>query len=48
MRKKLVIPATLLFTAALSWQAKASTFDFSFAGPGLSGTACRGAGFQGC
>jgi hypothetical protein len=38
MRKKLVIPATLLFTAAFPWQARASTFDFSFAGGGVSGT----------
>jgi len=30
--------ATLLLAAALPWQAEASTFDFSFAGPGVSGT----------
>ncbi len=38
MLKKLVVPATLLFAASLSWQANASTFDFTFAGPGVSGT----------
>ncbi len=38
LRKKLVIAATLLIGASLSWQANASTFDFSFAGPGVSGT----------
>ena len=38
MRNKLVISATLLLAAStLPWQAKASTFDFSFAGPGVSG-----------
>ncbi len=38
MRNKLVVSATLAFAALLPWQANASTFDFSFAGPGVSGT----------
>lgn len=38
MRKKLVLSATLLFAASLPWQANASTFGFSFAGDGVSGT----------
>ncbi len=38
MRKTLVVSATLLLAASLSSQANASTFDFSFAGPGVSGT----------
>lgn len=38
MRKKLVVSATLLLAGSLSWQAKASTFDFSLVGPGVSGT----------
>ncbi len=38
MRKKLVVSATLLLAASLSWEAQASTFDFNFAGPGVSGT----------
>ena len=38
MRKKLVVSATLLLAASLPWQANASTFAFSFAGPGVSGT----------
>ena len=37
MSKKLVVSATLLFAASLPWQANASTFDFSFTGPGVSG-----------
>jgi PEP-CTERM motif-containing protein len=37
-RKKLVVSTTLLLAGALSWPAKASTFDFSFAGGGVSGT----------
>jgi hypothetical protein len=38
IRKKIVISATLLFAAAsLPWQANASTFSFTFAGPGVSG-----------
>jgi hypothetical protein len=37
MRKKLIVSATLLFAASLSWQASASTFDFRFAGAGVSG-----------
>lgn len=38
-RKTLTVSATLLFAAAsLPWQANASTFDFTFAGPGVSGT----------
>jgi hypothetical protein len=38
MRKNFVVSATLLFAASLPWQANASTFDFSFAGAGVSGT----------
>ncbi|HEY3937583.1 MAG TPA: PEP-CTERM sorting domain-containing protein [Bryobacteraceae bacterium] len=38
MRKQIVVSATFLFAASLAWQAKASTFAFSFAGPGVSGT----------
>ena len=38
MRKKLVVSATLLLAGSLSWQANASTFDFSFTGSGVSGT----------
>jgi hypothetical protein len=38
MRKKLVVSATLFLAASLPWQANASTFDFSFAGAGVSGT----------
>ena len=39
MAKTLVVSATLLFAASLAWQAKASTIvNFSFAGPGVSGT----------
>lgn len=38
MRKKLVVSATLLLAASFSSQANASTFDFSFTGPGVSGT----------
>ena len=38
MTKTLVVSATLLFAASLSRQANASTFDFSFTGPGVSGT----------
>jgi len=38
MRKKLVLSATLLFAASLSWQASAATVDINFAGPGVSGT----------
>ncbi len=38
MRRKLVVSATLLLATSLSWQANASTFDFSFKGPGVSGT----------
>src|ERR1035438_8205180 len=37
-RKTIVFPATLLFAASLSYQANASTFSFSFAGPGVAGT----------
>jgi len=37
-RKKLVVPAALIFAASLSFQANASTVDFSFAGPGVNGT----------
>ncbi|MEO7145222.1 MAG: PEP-CTERM sorting domain-containing protein [Bryobacteraceae bacterium] len=38
MREKLVVPATLLLAASLSWQANAATIDFGFAGAGVSGT----------
>lgn len=38
MIKKFVLPATLLFTASLPFQATASTFDFSFSGGGVSGS----------
>jgi hypothetical protein len=38
MRKTLEVMATLLFAASLPWQANASTFNFSFAGPGVTGT----------
>lgn len=38
IRKKLVLSATLLFAASLSVPANASTFNFSFAGPGVNGT----------
>lgn len=37
MRKKLVVSATLLFAASLPFQLAAGTFDFTFAGPGVSG-----------
>lgn len=37
MMKKLVVPAALFFAASLSWQANADTFNFDFAGPGVSG-----------
>jgi hypothetical protein len=38
MTKNFVVSATLLLAGSLPWQAKASTFDFSFVGPGVSGT----------
>ena len=38
MRKKFVVSATLLLAASLTGQASAGTFDFSFAGSGVSGT----------
>jgi hypothetical protein len=38
MRKKIVVSATLLLAASLSWQANASTFEIRFAGAGVSGT----------
>lgn len=38
MRTRLVVSAALLFTASLPLHLDASTFDFSFAGPGVSGT----------
>lgn len=38
MRNKLVLSAALLFAASLPWRANAGTFDFSFTGPGVSGT----------
>ena len=37
MRKKLVVSATLLLAASLPLHLNASTFDFTFAGPGVSG-----------
>ena len=37
MGKELVILATLLVAVSLPWQANASTFNFSFVGPGVSG-----------
>jgi PEP-CTERM motif-containing protein len=36
-RKKLALSTTLIFAASLSFQANASTVDFGFAGPGVSG-----------
>jgi hypothetical protein len=36
--KRCMLAATLLLSASLSWHASASTFDFSFAGSGVSGT----------
>ncbi len=39
MRNKLAVSATLILAASLPWQANASTFDFSFKGPGVSGMA---------
>jgi hypothetical protein len=38
MRTTLVVSATLLIAASLSWQATASTFTFGFVGAGVSGT----------
>jgi PEP-CTERM motif len=38
MRKRFVVLATLLFAASFPWQASASTFNFSFYGPGVMGT----------
>ncbi len=38
MRNKLVLSATLLFTASLPWQANAATVDINLVGPGVSGT----------
>ncbi|MFO1320532.1 MAG: PEP-CTERM sorting domain-containing protein [Burkholderiales bacterium] len=35
---KLAVSAALAFSALLPWQAQAATFDFSFAGPGVSGS----------
>jgi len=37
MRKMFVVLATLLFTAVLASPANASTFNFTFTGPGVSG-----------
>ena len=37
-RKNIVVSATLLLAGSLSWNANASTFDFSFTGSGVSGT----------
>jgi hypothetical protein len=36
--KTTVVSAALLFAASLPWQANASTFDFTFTGPGVSGS----------
>lgn len=36
-RKTLAVSATLIFAASLSFEANASTVDFSFAGPGVNG-----------
>src|SRR3954471_6760003 len=38
MRKTLVVSATLLVSAALFPQARASSFDFTFTAPGVSGS----------
>ncbi len=38
MRKELVVSATLLLAVQLPWRVNASTFSFSFTGPGVSGT----------
>jgi PEP-CTERM motif len=38
MRKKFAVLASLFFAASLPWQASASTFNFSFYGPGVMGT----------
>lgn len=38
MRKKFVVSAALLFAASLPLQVDASTFDFGFTAPGVSGT----------
>ncbi len=38
MKKSLVVSAVLLVAASLPLQAAAGTFDFSFSGPGVSGT----------
>ncbi len=38
MARKLAVSATLLFSSLLPWQAGAATFDFSFAGSGVSGS----------
>jgi len=37
MRQKIVVSAALLLAASLPWQAKASTYQFGFGGPGVSG-----------
>ena len=38
MNKANIVSAALLIAASLPWQAKASTFDFTFTGPGISGS----------
>jgi PEP-CTERM motif len=38
MKNNLVLSATLFLAASFPWHANASTFDFNFAGPGVSGT----------
>ncbi|MGA8027594.1 MAG: PEP-CTERM sorting domain-containing protein [Bryobacteraceae bacterium] len=38
MRRKFAAVATLLLAGSFPWQAHASTFGFSFVGPGVSGT----------
>jgi hypothetical protein len=37
-RMKLVLPAALFLAASLPWPSQASTFDFTFTGPGVSGS----------
>jgi PEP-CTERM motif len=38
MINKLIFSAALLLAASLPWQANAATYDFTFAGPGVSGS----------
>jgi hypothetical protein len=37
MKNTFVVAATLIFSVSLPWQTQASTFDFTFSGPGVSG-----------